>query len=97
MFDDYEPCYIISVAAEIVEVHPQTLRHYERVGLVQPKRSGGNIRLYSQRDLDRVRQIRRLMDDLGVNLAGVEIILTMRERIMELEAEITRLRRLEGE
>ena len=97
MFDDYEPCYIISVAAEIVEVHPQTLRHYERVGLVQPKRSGGNIRLYSQRDLDRVRQIRRLMDDLGVNLAGVEIILTMRERIMELEAEIARLRRLEGE
>jgi MerR family transcriptional regulator/heat shock protein HspR len=97
MFDDYEPCYIISVAAEMVEVHPQTLRHYERIGLVQPKRSDGNIRLYSERDLDLVRQIRRLMDDLGVNLAGVEIILNMRERMMEMEAEIARLRRLAGE
>ncbi len=97
MFEDHEPCYVISVAAEMVGIHPQTLRHYERVGLVAPERSEGNIRLYSERDLERVRQIRRLTEDLGVNLAGVEIILNMRERIMELEAEVARLRRLVGE
>lgn len=108
MFEDHEPCYIISVAAEIVGVHPQTLRHYERIGLIQPERSGGNIRFYSERDLERVRQVRRLVEDLGVNLAGVEVILNMRERMAEMqaemdrmrwemEAEITRLRQLVGE
>ena len=92
MFDDNEPCFVISVAASILEVHPQTLRYYERAGLVQPSRSRGNIRLYSQRDIERLRLIQRLMDDLGVNLAGVEVILNMTERIKELEQEVARLR-----
>jgi len=92
MFDDQEPCYIISVAAEMVGIHPQTLRHYERIGLIRPERSGGNIRLYSERDLERVRQIRRLIEDLGVNLAGVEIILNLTERIEQLQAEMNRMR-----
>ncbi len=92
MFDDHEPCYIISVAAEMVGIHPQTLRHYERIGLIRPERSGGNIRLYSERDLERVRQIRRLIEDLGVNLAGVEIILNLTERIEQLQAEMDRMR-----
>lgn len=76
----------------MLEVHPQTLRYYERAGLVQPSRSRGNIRLYSQRDIERLRLIQRLMDDLGVNLAGVEVILNMTERIKELEQEVARLR-----
>ncbi|MBU0493922.1 MAG: helix-turn-helix transcriptional regulator [Chloroflexi bacterium] len=108
MFEDHEPCYIISVAAEIVGIHPQTLRHYERIGLIAPERSEGNVRLYSERDLVRVRQIRRLVDDLGVNLAGVEVILNLTERVevmqaemdrlhWEMEAEISRLRQLVGE
>jgi MerR family transcriptional regulator, heat shock protein HspR len=83
-----EPRYIISVAARLVDLHPQTLRHYESIGLVNPRRSGGNIRLYSQRDIERVRKIARLMEDLGVNLAGVEIILHMGERLEELQNKL---------
>src|SRR5687768_14850695 len=99
-----QPMYVISVAARMIGVHPQTLRHYENVGLVIPERSEGNIRLYSPADIDRLRQISRLTDELGVNLAGVQIILDMRERLeqlqldmeatqAELEAEIARLRK----
>ncbi len=87
-----EPCYVISVAARILGVHQQTLRYYERAGLVRPSRSRGNLRLYSRQDVDRVRHIKQLMDDLGVNLAGVEVILRMRQRIDELEAELAELR-----
>jgi MerR family transcriptional regulator, heat shock protein HspR len=94
MIDNNEPCYVISVAAAILEVHPQTLRYYERAGLVQPSRSRGNIRLYSQSDIERLRLIQRLMDDLGVNLAGVEVIMNMTQRIEELETEVRRLNRL---
>ncbi len=83
-----EPRYVISVAARLVDLHPQTLRHYESIGLVNPRRSGGNIRLYSQRDIERVRKIARLMDELGVNLAGVEIILHMGERLEKLQGEL---------
>jgi MerR family transcriptional regulator, heat shock protein HspR len=83
-----EPRYIISVAARLVDLHPQTLRHYESIGLLNPRRSGGNIRLYSQRDIERVRKIARLMEDLGVNLAGVEIILHMGERLEELQGKL---------
>ena len=97
MFDDNEPCYVISVAAQIVELHPQTLRYYERAGLVQPSRSRGNIRLYSQSDIARLRLIQRLMDDLGVNLAGVEVIMNMTERINALEREVGELRARLGE
>ena len=74
-------CYVISIAARIVGMHAQTLRQYERIGLVEPKRSRGNIRLYSQADVARLRQVQRLINDLGVNLAGVEVILRMNERM----------------
>src|SRR6266849_4203415 len=91
--------YIFSVAAEKAEVHEQTLRHYERLGLISPARKGNSPhspRLNSDRDIERVIQIRNLMRDLGVNLAGVEAILHMKDRMeqmqVELEQEITQLR-----
>ena len=82
---DDEPCYVISVAARMVGVHAQTLRYYERVGVVEPLRSVGNQRLYSARDIERLHQIKTLVDDLGINLAGVEVILRLTERIAEME------------
>lgn len=82
-----EPCYVISIAARMVPLHAQTLRHYERVGLVKPARSKGQIRLYSERDIERIRRIQKLIDDLGVNLAGVEVILNMQERVEQLQRE----------
>lgn len=88
-----EPAYVISIAARIVGMHAQTLRQYERVGLIEPKRSRGNIRLYSRADLARLRHVQRLMADLGVNLAGVEVILRMNERMQAMEAEMELLRR----
>lgn len=95
---DDEPLYTISIAARLVRIekpeepiHPQTLRMYERVGLVNPKRVGKN-RLYSERDIERLRQIQRLTQDLGVNLAGVEVILGLLERIDQLQAELDRLK-----
>jgi MerR family transcriptional regulator/heat shock protein HspR len=88
-----EPRYVISVAAEMLQVHPQTLRLYEREGLVEPQRSRGNIRLYSELDIDRVRAIQRLTTHLGVNLAGAEVILNMRELILELQKELEEIRR----
>lgn len=91
--------YVISVAAVKAEVHEQTLRHYERLGLIAPARKGNSPhspRLYSDRDIERVAQIRRLMRDLGVNLAGVEAILHMKDRMeqlqLELEEEMRQLR-----
>lgn len=83
--------FTISVAAEIVNVHQQTLRHYERLGLVEPLRGKGEIRYYSPEDIERVQQIRRLVDELGVNLAGVEVILNMRDQMerLRLDAEAT--------
>ena len=83
--------FVISVAARLVGVHEQTLRYYERAGLVEPARSKGRIRLYSLHDLERVRQIRRLTDDMGVNLAGVEVIMRLTDRIRELERRIEHL------
>ncbi len=83
--------YIISVAAQRAEVHEQTLRHYERLGLISPARKGQSPhspRLYSDRDIERVIHIRSLMRDLGVNLAGVEAILHMRDRMEELQQEL---------
>lgn len=94
MIDHEEPCYIISVVAQMLEVHPQTLRYYERAGLVQPSRSRGNIRLYSHNDIERLRLIMRLIGDLGVNLAGVEVIMNMTARIEEMEVELAELRAL---
>lgn len=83
-----QACYVISVAAKMVESHPQTLRYYERLGLVSPSRSDGRIRLYSDEDIQRLQQIRRLTDDLGINLAGVEVILNLTERISAMEREL---------
>tara|TARA_Y100001001_G_C7923209_1_gene279412 strand:+ start:124 stop:549 length:426 start_codon:yes stop_codon:yes gene_type:complete len=96
------PVYFIGVVAEMTEVHPQTLRHYERIGLLLPSRSRGNVRMFSQVDIERVRLIQRLTGELGVNLAGVEVILNMRDRYEAQRAEhrrqVDRMRtRYEGE
>ena len=93
-FEDSEPCYVISVAARMIGVHAQTLRYYERAGIIEPSRSAGNRRLYSTEDIDRLRRVKTLIDDLGVNLAGVEVIMRMGERMAEME---NRMRRLEAE
>jgi len=84
--------YVISIAARLVGVHQQTLRYYERAGLVEPKRTGGNIRMYSNADIQKVRTLQRLMDELGVNLAGVDIILRMSEQIRQLQDELAATR-----
>ncbi len=86
--DDDEPCYVISIAARLVGLHQQTLRYYERAGLVQPKRTAGNIRMYSNRDIQKIRQAQRLVDELGVNLAGVEIIMRMSEQLRSLQERL---------
>ena len=95
-----KPLYMISVAAELTGMHPQTLRVYESKGLVNPKRSGGNTRLYSQADIERLELINQLTDE-GINLAGVVRILDMKERMDAREAEISalqeKLRRAEDE
>jgi len=91
--DHEEPAFIISVAARMLGVHAQTLRYYERAGVVAPSRSRGRIRLYSRADLDRIRQIQRLIEELGVNLAGAEIIIDMSGRLRALEEECETLRR----
>jgi MerR family transcriptional regulator/heat shock protein HspR len=83
-----EPCYVISVAAKMVGVPTYTLRYYERVGIIEPTRSPGNIRLYSDEDVALLRRVRTLMEDLGVNLAGVSIILRMSQRIVELQRRL---------
>ncbi len=88
---DNEPCFVISIAANMVGVHAQTLRYYERVGLVMPSRSEGKRRLYSPNDIERLRRIKTLTDDMGVNLAGVEVVLKLMERIIQLEKENTQL------
>lgn len=86
--DDDEPMYVISIAARLLGLHQQTLRYYERVGLIRPKRTAGNIRMYSNADIQRVRTAQRLISELGVNLAGVDIILRMNEQIRRLQAEL---------
>lgn len=83
-----EPCYVISIAARMIGVQTHTLRYYEKVGLVEPARSRGNIRLYSEQDIERLRQIRTLMDDLGVNLAGVEVILRLLDHMAEMQQQM---------
>lgn len=85
---DDEPCYVISIAARLVGMHQQTLRYYERAGLVEPRRTTGNIRMYSNGDIQRIRQAQRLIDELGVNLAGVDIIMRMGEQIRALAEEL---------
>lgn len=87
-----EPVYLISIVAKILEIHPQTLRQYERENLICPSRSDGRIRLYSQRDIDRIKIILRLTRELGVNLAGVDIALRLKDKMETMEQEIAELR-----
>ena len=91
MWDDNDPCFVISVAARMVRVHTQTLRYYEREGLLEPARSRGNIRLYSQKDIEKLRIIKSLTDKLGINLAGVQVVMRLMERISGLEKQVLNL------
>jgi MerR family transcriptional regulator/heat shock protein HspR len=93
MSKEKRPFYMISVVAEMFDIHPQTLRAYEREGLLQPSRTEGNTRLYSQEDIERIELILRLTKDLGVNLAGVQVILSMRERIETMQRQVNQLLR----
>ncbi len=86
-----EPCFVISIAARMVGLHAQTLRYYERVGLIWPSRSVGRQRLYSPADIERLRRIKAFTDEMGMNLAGAEVALKLVERIEELENEVRRL------
>jgi MerR family transcriptional regulator/heat shock protein HspR len=86
-----KPLFMISVVAEMLDIHPQTLRLYEREGLVVPQRTDGNTRLYSQEDIDKLRRVLRLTRELGVNLAGVEVILSMREKMGQMQEMIEQL------
>src|SRR5215203_3711063 len=88
-----EPLFVISVAARLVEMHPQTLRKYEREGLIAPSRTSGNLRLYSDHDIERLRQVKYLVEERGLNLAGVQLALelTQRLRFLQDRAENRRL------
>ena len=90
---DDRPRYMISVAADLVGMHPQTLRIYENKGLVRPKRTSGNTRLYSESDLERLRLIQRLTTELGLNLAGVELVLRLEDELRKAHRQIERLER----
>src|SRR5947207_11207795 len=90
---DERPRYMISVAAELVGMHPQTLRIYEQKGLVRPSRTAGNTRLYSEADLARLKLIQRLTTELGLNLAGVEVVLDLEDKLRKMQARMDRLER----
>jgi MerR family transcriptional regulator/heat shock protein HspR len=89
--EEYEPRFVISIAARMVGVQTHTLRYYERVGIIDPSRSKGNIRLYSERDIAQLRRVKTLMEELGINLAGVEVILHMMQRMSELQHHVEEL------
>ena len=93
MTEQERPRYMISVAAELVGMHPQTLRIYESKGLVRPKRTPGNTRLYSEADLERLRLIQRLTTELGLNLAGVETVIRLEDELAKARARLDRLER----
>jgi MerR family transcriptional regulator/heat shock protein HspR len=88
-----QPRYVISVAAELLGTQPYTLRYYERTGIIKPARSRGNVRLYSEADLELLRKVMTLMYDLGINLAGVEVILHMSEQLTDLQQTAANLER----
>ena len=90
---DDRPRYMISVAAELVGMHPQTLRIYESKGLIRPKRTAGNTRLYSEADLERLRLIQQLTNELGLNLAGVEQVLRLEDELRRMRARLDRMER----
>jgi MerR family transcriptional regulator/heat shock protein HspR len=83
-----EPRYVISIAARMLGIRTHTLRYYEKIGIIEPSRSQGNIRLYSDRDIAQLRQMKILMEDLGINLAGAEVIMRMAQRITELQNQV---------
>ena len=87
------PRYVISVAARMIGIEAHTLRYYERLGLVQPERSSGNIRLYSEEDVERLRHVKALMSDCGVNLAGVEVALRLMQRMKEMQQQLEEMER----
>ena len=87
-----EPVYLISIVAKVLDIHPQTLRQYEREGLIIPSRTQGKIRMYSQEDIDKIKMILRLTRELGVNLAGVDIIMQFKDKIDMMEDEINNLK-----
>ncbi|MFC1909330.1 MerR family transcriptional regulator [Chloroflexota bacterium] len=90
---DYgEPRYVISVAARMLSMQTHTLRYYEKIGIIEPQRSEGNIRLYSENDIAQLQRVKSLVDDLGINLAGAEIILRMAQRISGLQDELEQAR-----
>jgi MerR family transcriptional regulator/heat shock protein HspR len=88
-----KPRYVISVAARIIGIEAHTLRYYERLGLVEPERSSGNIRLYSEEDIERLRYVKALMSDCGVNLAGVEVALRLMQRMREMQQQLEEMER----
>jgi MerR family transcriptional regulator/heat shock protein HspR len=90
---DDRPRYMISVAADLVGMHPQTLRIYETRGLIRPKRTKGNTRLYSEVDLERLRLIQQLTNDLGLNLAGVEQVLRLQDEVARMRRRLDRMER----
>jgi MerR family transcriptional regulator/heat shock protein HspR len=90
---DERPRYMISVAADLVGMHPQTLRIYENKGLIRPKRTAGNTRLYSEADLERLRLIQRLTNELGLNLAGVEHVLRLQDELLRMRRRLDRMER----
>jgi MerR family transcriptional regulator/heat shock protein HspR len=91
-----EPVFIISVAARLLEMHPQTLRKYEREGLIAPSRTTGNLRLYSDEDLDRLRQVKYLVNERGLNLAGVQMILELTRHMQALQEQLATTATTEG-
>ncbi len=93
MFGHDEPVFIISVAARMLGLRTQTLRYYESLGLIEPSRTRGNQRVFSRRDIEKVQRIRDLMEDLGVNLAGVEVLLKLLSRLEASEQQLARLQR----
>jgi len=93
MYWESKPRYVISVAARMIGIEAHTLRYYERLGLVQPERSSGNIRLYSEEDVDRLRYIKALMSDCGVNFAGVEVALRLMQRMNEMQQQLEEMER----
>jgi len=87
-----EPVYLISVVASILDIHPQTLRQYEKEGLIEPSRTQGRMRLYSQRDIDKIKFVLQLTRKMGINLAGVDVILKLKKQMDAMNAEIQSLR-----
>ena len=90
--ENTEPCYVISVAARMLGIQSHNLRYYEKIGIIEPHRSQGNIRLYSERDISILQRVKSMVDDMGINLAGVEVVLRMMKHVSELQSELEQAR-----